>query len=301
MGADAEHARERRLRRVTRVAVAVAGALALGKATAGLAVNSMAVLASSVDSLLDLLASTVNLLAIGIALQPPDANHGFGHAKAESLATALQSLLIGGSAIYLLIEGTRRILVPEAMRRPVIGLAAMAVSAVASAILVVYMRRVARETSSPAIRADSTHYATDVLANLAVLAGVAAAAWTGARPLDGILTIGVALYVGASALTLLREATRVLMDEEVPAEMRRSVESALKALVDDRSIRDWHGLRTRSAGRGSFVEVHLEMDGDLPLQEAHARGDRAMAEIQKVLPRSQVLVHLDVERDEPET
>jgi ferrous-iron efflux pump FieF len=91
------------------------------------------------------------------------------------------------------------------------------------------------------------------------------------------------------------------MDEEVPAEMRRSVESALKALVDDRSIRDWHGLRTRSAGRGSFVEVHLEMDGDLPLQEAHARGDRAMAEIQKVLPRSQVLVHLDVERDEPET
>lgn len=297
---EAEQLRAARLRRATRTAVAVAAALALGKLTVGLVVNSMAVIASSVDSLLDIVASTVNLVAIRVALQPPDADHSFGHAKAEGLATGLQSMLIGGSAIYLLVEGARRTIFPELLRRPSLGLAVMAVSAGASTALVLYMRRVAREASSAALLADSTHYSTDVLANLAVLAGVALTAWTGLRRLDGLLTIGVALYVGASALSLLREATRVLMDEELPREQRRLVEAALKALVDADVLQGWHGLRTRSAGRGFFVEVHLEMDGALLLEDAHARGDRATAEIQQVLPMSQVLVHLDVERDEPE-
>jgi len=274
-------------------------ALALAKLTIGLVVNSMAVIASSVDSLLDLVASSVNLVAIRVALQPPDDDHGFGHAKAEGMATALQSLLIGGSAIYLLVEGTRRVIHPQALRQPVLGLVVMGVSAVASAALVLHMRKVARATHSTALLADSTHYATDVLANLAVLGGVAVVAWTGLRRIDGLLTIGVALYVGASALSLLREATRVLMDEELPADKRQRVEEALKKLVDASVLYGWHGLRTRSAGRWSFVDVHLEMDGTLPLQEAHERGDRATAAIQEVLPYAQVLVHLDVERDEP--
>jgi ferrous-iron efflux pump FieF len=279
--------------------VGVAVSLAIAKLAIGLVVNSMAVIASSVDSLLDLVASSVNLVAIRVALQPPDADHGFGHTKAEGLATALQSLLIGGSAIYLLVEGARRVIFPEALRRPVLGLVVMAVSAACSGLLVLYMRRVATKTQSSALRADSTHYATDVFANLAVLGGVAAVAWTGLRHLDGLLTVGVALYVGASALGLLREATGVLMDEELPAAQRRGVEAALQGLVDAAVLYGWHGLRTRSAGRWHFVEVHLEMDGTLPLSEAHERGDRATTEIKRVLPSAQVLVHLDVERDEP--
>lgn len=299
MDAPAEARRAALLRRATRVAVAVAATLAISKLVTGLVVNSMAVIASSVDSLLDLVASTVNLVAIRVALQPPDADHGFGHAKAEGLATALQSLLIGGSSVYLLVEGTRRIISPEAMRRPVMGLVVMAFSAIASAMLVAYMRRIAKQTGSTALHADSTHYATDVLANVAVLAGVGAVWWTGTRRIDGLLTLGVALYVGWSALSLLREATRVLMDEEIPLAEKARVESALQVFVDSAEIEGWHGLRTRTAGRAMFLEVHLEMDGGLLLQVAHDRGDRVQAAIQQVLPSAQVLVHLDAERDEP--
>lgn len=274
--------------------------LAIAKLVTGLVVNSMAVIASSVDSLLDLVASSVNLVAIRVALAPPDDDHGFGHAKAEALATALQAFLIGGSSVYLLVEGTRRILSPEAMRRPEMGLAVMGISALASAMLVLYMRRVARETGSTALRADSTHYSTDVLANLAVLVGVAVSWWSGIRRVDGLLTIGVALYVGASAAGLLREATRVLMDEEIPPADRARVEAVLREHVDEGVLTGWHALRTRLAGRSVFVEVHLEMDGALPLESAHSRGDDIMARIKGVLPNAQVTVHLDAEHDEPQ-
>ena len=277
----------------------VAASLAVAKLVTGLVVNSMAIIASSVDSLLDLVASSVNLVAIRVALAPPDADHSFGHSKAEAMATALQSLLIGGSAVYLLVEGTRRVLSPQPMRRPEMGLVVMAISAVASVLLVAYMRRVATQTGSTALRADSTHYATDVLANLAILAGVAATWWTGVRRVDGFLTLGVALYVGASAASLLRDATRVLMDEEIPAADRSRIEDVLQAYVDRGELTGWHGLRTRTAGRSAFVEVHLEMDGELALQLAHDRGDAVMVSIHEVLPSAQVIVHLDAEHDEP--
>lgn len=288
---------ELRQKRAARVAVGVALGLALAKIGAGLLVNSVAILASAVDSLLDAFASFMNLLAIRIAHAPPDEEHRYGHTKAESLATAGQGLLIGGSSVYLFIEGAKRILAPEPWNAPAVGLGTMAAAALASAGLVAYMRRVARQTGSSALEADAAHYATDVLANLAVLAGVVVVWLTGLQFLDGALTLGVALYVGASAFGLLRGATRVLMDEEIPREDRERIVRAIHPFLG--RVRSYHGLRTRSAGQRYFVELHLEMDGDVALRDAHALGVEVEEAIRSAVPSSQVLIHLDVEEDEP--
>ncbi|MBI2896621.1 MAG: cation transporter [Deltaproteobacteria bacterium] len=288
---------EERQKRAARAAVSVALGLALAKVAVGLFVNSIAVLASAMDSLLDVLASGMNLLAIRVSHAPPDQEHRFGHAKAEALATSAQALLIGGSAVYLLIEGARRIAAPQAFRKPTLALGMMLVAAAVSGILVTYMRRVARETSSSALEADATHYATDVLSNLAILVGVAFAAATRLGFLDGALTVGIALYVGAAAFRLLRGSTRVLMDHEIPAANRERILEVVRPFVG--RIRAFHGLRTRSAGQRVFVELHLEMDGALPLRRAHEIGDDVEAAIHGVLPAAQVLIHLDVEEDEP--
>lgn len=295
-GAGGSRAEERQ-KRAARAAVSVALGLALAKVIVGLFVNSVAVLASAMDSLLDVLASGMNLFAIRVSHAPPDEEHRFGHAKAEALATSAQALLIGGSAVYLLVEGSRRIAAPQMLRKPTVGLAMMFAAAVISGILVIYMRRVARETSSSALQADATHYATDVLTNLAVLVGVAFASVTRWNFLDGALTVGIALYVGAAAFRLLGGATRVLMDHEIPARDRERILEVVRPFVG--RIRAFHGLRTRSAGQRVFVELHLELDRDLPLGKAHEIGDEVETAIHAVLPAAQVLIHLDVEEDEP--
>lgn len=288
--------REARQRRAARAAITVAVSLAIAKVITGLVVNSVAVLASAVDSLLDVFASTVNLVAIRIAHAPADDDHRFGHAKAEALATAAQALLIGGSAAYLLVEGGRRVFAPQAFNQPSIGLVVMGVAALASAVLVAYMRRVARATASSALLADATHYQTDVLANLAVLAGVALGWLAGITWIDGVLTIAVAFYVGASAFSLLRGATKVLMDAEIPDEERRRIVAVIEGFRD--RVGGFHGLRTRSAGRRVFVEVHLELDADISLRAAHDVGLEVEHGIRGVLPSAHVLVHLDFEKDE---
>jgi ferrous-iron efflux pump FieF len=288
---------ERRQSRAARIAVTVALTLAATKLATGLYVNSVAVLASAMDSLLDVLASWLNLMAIRVSHAPPDEQHRFGHHKAEALATAGQALLIGGSAVYLVIEGARRVATPQEFRRPGMGLVMMGAAALTSALLVLYLRRVAGQTNSAALRADATHYSSDVLANLAILLGFGVASVTGWHFLDGILTIAVAFYVGASAFKLLRDATGVLMDEEIPASERERLAESIKPFLG--RIQSWHGLRTRMAGHRIFVEIHLEMDGDMALQNAHDLGVEVEHAIKAAFPDAQVLVHLDVEDDEP--
>ena len=154
-------------------------------------------------------------------------------------------------------------------------------------------------TTSPATLVTLTDAV--VLEPVAVATGPVGVVWlTGIRWLDGLLTVGVAIYVGTSALSLIRDAGRVLMDAELPPGEQERILSALRVFVQGGEIEAWHGLRTRSAGQRAFVEVHLEMDRTLLLERAHEIGDRVEAEIRRVLPHAHVIVHLDVERDQPD-
>ncbi|XXT25398.1 cation diffusion facilitator family transporter [Sorangium sp. So ce429] len=291
--------RARAALRAGRIAALTAAGLALGKLVAGQLGHSMAVTASAVDSLTDLFASSANALAIQLAHAAPDRSHPFGHAKIETLATAGQGLLIGGSGVYLLVEGVRRLLSPEPLRLAAVTLGAMAASALITATLVAYLGRVAARTGSSAIQADAVHYRTDIAANLAVFVGVALTYATGLARVDGILSIAVAIYVLASAGSLLRLGVRDLIDTSAPDERVGAIEAALDAMRGRGEILGHHALRTRLAGSTLFVNVHIELPGDIPLARAHARSDRARDAILAIEPDAEVLVHIDVERDEP--
>lgn len=293
----AAHARA--AHRAGRVAAAVAVGLAIGKLVAGQLGHSVAVTASAVDSLMDVFASSANAIAIRLAHAEPDRDHPFGHAKIEALAIAGQGLLIGGSGVYLLVEGVRRVMAPEPLRLATVTLGTMAAATLVTTALVLYLGRVAERTGSTAVKADAIHYRTDIGANLAVLAGVAFTYASGIQRLDGLLSIGVAGYVLLSAAGLLRAGLRDLLDTSAPAERLEGIVTVLRGLVEQGVIEGYHGLRTRTAGRTLFVEIHVELPGDMPLREAHERGDAVWEAILRADQDAHVLVHVDIERDEP--
>lgn len=297
----AERVVERALaaQRAGRVAAMTAAGLALGKFIAGQLGHSMAVTASSVDSLMDLFASSANAVAIRLAHSAPDRTHPFGHAKIEALATAGQGLLIGGSGVYLLIEGSRRLIAPEPLTLAAVTLGTMIAATLITTALVAYLGRVAERTGSNALKADSIHYRTDIASNLAVLFGVAITYATGFGWIDGALSVGVALYVLGSAGSLLRLGVRDLIDTSASDERIAAIEGVLHAMQERGEIEGYHGLRTRIAGHTLFVEVHVELPSEMRLAQAHATGDRVRDLLLVLEEDAEVLVHIDVERDEP--
>jgi ferrous-iron efflux pump FieF len=292
------HTRSRAARRAGRIAAGVAAGLAIGKLVAGIVGHSSAVTASAVDSLVDVVASAANSVAIYLSHEAPDRDHPFGHAKIEPVAIAAQGLLIGGSGVYLLVEGILRLIEPQALRYPPVTLGAMGVAALVTTALVVYLGRAATKTASMAIRADALHYRTDLVANIAVLLGVAATYATGVLQIDGGLTVGVGVYLLSSAIGLLKSGVRDLVDTGASAARVAKLERLFVELRERGSIQGHHRLRTRVAGRTLFVDVHIELPDDMPLREAHNIGDRVRDAVLDVEPDAEVLIHVDVDRDD---
>lgn len=280
------------------VAAATAGLLAVSKLTAGILGHSAAITASAFDSAIDLLASATNALAIHFAGAKADREHPYGHGKIEALATSLQGLLILGTAIYLLYQGVVRTVSPEPLRHVGLTLGVMSAVTLVNIALVIYMRRTAKRAGSPALMADSVHYATDIGQNLAVLAGIGAAALFGYERLDGVLTVFVAAIVAKAGISVLRPAINELIDVRGTADQLAALEGELEALTERGVIDAHHGLRTRVSGHTLFVEVHIELPGDMLLRRAHRIGDHVRDALCRRVPEAEVLVHIDAERDE---
>jgi ferrous-iron efflux pump FieF len=284
----AEHGRL--MRRVALAAVLTATALAALKTLAFILTDSMAMMASLADSALDVFASFVNLLAIRHALTPADHEHRFGHGKAEPLAGLAQGAFIAGSAGFLVIESTRRLIVPREVAHGTVGLAVMAVSIVATIVLVAAQRYVVRRTGSIAISADRAHYVSDILVNLGVIVGIILATKFGflvADPLVGIIIAGIIAW---TAWSVFRQSYDQLMDRELPDADRERIKAIL---LGHEGIFDFHDLRTRSAGTRAFVQVHIELDPALDLFHAHKISDDVEAEIRSAFPQAEIIIHQD--------
>jgi ferrous-iron efflux pump FieF len=277
-------------RRATLASLGVAGFLVLVKAVAWHMTDSVAMLSSMADSAIDVVASSLNMLAVWQAAIPADREHRFGHGKAEALAGLGQSLLILASGVLLAIEAVRRLLHPEPVMNGALGVGVMLGAIVLSGSLVAYQRRVARVTGSLAIAADSVHYKTDLLANLAVLAGIAVAAWTSFGRADPVIALGVACYIGYSAWPVLRTAYDQLMDRELPEADRQRIRAIALAHPE---IHDVHELRTRMSGNRTFIQFHIEMHAGMALGRAHAIADQIERQVRDAFPGAEVLIHQD--------
>ncbi len=281
---------DRLRRRAVNAAVAVALLLIALKTGAYLLSGSVAVLASLVDSVMDAAASLINLLAVRHALVPPDREHRFGHGKAEALAGLAQAAFITGSAGLLMLEALSRFLDPVPLRHGEIAVIVMLVSLGLTLLLVTYQLRVARQTGSVAISADAMHYLSDILGNVAVIAGIVCTAYLGVSWADPLLGVLVGCLILHSARQVGLQSLNQLMDHELDTEMRdRIIATAMRIP----GVRGVHDLRPRAAGPDHFIQMHGDLVADLKLSEAHAIAEAVMQAVEAEIPRSQVLVHED--------
>ena len=269
--------------------VLVAITLIAIKAVAWHLSGSVAMLASLVDSLMDAAASLVNLLAIRYSLVPADAEHRFGHGKAEALAGLGQALLITVSALFLLNESITRLLAPQPLQATGVAITVMGLSIVLTLALLRLQHYTVQRTGSTAVEADSLHYLSDVAMNLAILVALAGAG-LGWLWLDGSAGVLVGLYVLFAAWQVGNRSVQLLLDREMPDEVRQQI----AALVAEHpQILGFHQLRTRQAGRTCFIQMHVDMDENLTLREAHLLVDSLERRILDVFPEADVLIHQD--------
>ncbi len=282
----------RLMRGATYASVTTATVLIVVKFGAWLMTGSVAVLSTLVDSLLDVLASLVNLFAVRHALQPADAEHRFGHGKAEPLASLAQAAFISGSAFFLLVEVGDRLIHPQLVVNTAVGIAVMVFSIVMTAVLVGFQRYVIRKTGSVAISADSLHYVGDVLVNAGVFLALVLDRVLGWKVADPLIGAVVAVYILFCAWQIARKALSLLMDRELPDKDRERIH---RIALSHPEVRGMHDLRTRSSGPHSFIQLHLEMDPALSLTRAHEISDQVEAKIRAAFEHAEVIIHQDPE------
>ena len=282
----------RLMKLATYASVSVALVLVVAKFAAWLATDAVSMLSTLIDSLLDAGASLVNLIAVRQALQPADYEHRFGHGKAEPLAGLAQAAFICGSAAFLLMEAGERFVHPRGIVNTDIGYAVMVFAIVLTLALVIFQRSVVRRTGSTAIRADSLHYSMDVMVNGSVIVSLLLATnvgWLWADPLFAIVIAGTIVW---GAMSIGRQSLDILMDRELSDEDRQRI---YDLAVSHPEVRNLHDMRTRSSGQNQFIQMHLEMDGEISLNKAHEISEEVMDTIEGAFPNAEVIIHEDPE------
>ncbi len=280
----------RSMRRMTAIACLVALGLLAGKLVIWLMTGSVAILASAIDSGMDAVASLINLLAVRHALEPADAEHRFGHGKAEALAALFQALLILGSAVFLVVEAIGRFGDPAPLDNGAVAIGVMILSIVVTGALVTAQRRVAKQTGSLAIEADSVHYLADLAQNLGVIIAVALASFGGFGMADPVIALLIAGLLIFGARDIVSRAVADLMDRELSDETRAKIR---EIVCNHPEVHSFHELRTRRAGIKRFIQFHMEMDGTMSLAQAHVISDQVELELARAFPGAEILIHQD--------
>jgi ferrous-iron efflux pump FieF len=285
------------MRRAAIASVSVSLFLVAIKTFAYFASHSVAMLASLADSGLDLFTSSLNLFAIHQALTPADAEHRFGHGKAEPLAGLAQGAFITASALFLVVQGVERILQPEPLDNSIPALLVMCVAIACAIGLILYERAVVAKTGSVAIEADKTHYLGDLATNIGVILALGLSSFAGLTIADPLIAIAVAGIMLFTAYGVGMRALDQLMDRELPDEERRRI---VRIATGHDRVRNVHDLKTRTAGLSTFIQLHLALDPAMPLSDAHAVSDAVENAILKAYPGAEVIIHQDPEGfDEP--
>jgi ferrous-iron efflux pump FieF len=289
-----EQAERNRLNKQAGIAsVGVAAVLVFVKLWAFAATGSLSIAAAAADSALDLLVSFTAFMAILYAARPPDADHAFGHSSAEDLAALGQAtailvsgLAIGLAAVQRLIGGAARSLSAEGL-----GLVVMGSSVALTIVLVLFQRRVARRTDNRIVAADSLHYLGDLTPNLGAIVSLLAARYFGIVIIDTLVALAASAMMIFGAVRIGKKAIDALMDRKAPNAVEQDIGHIARSHP---GVRDYHDLRTRMAGSRIFVVLHIELDGDQTLRDAHEIGAQLRSRILTAYPNADVTIHKDV-------
>jgi ferrous-iron efflux pump FieF len=252
--------------------------------------GSVSMLSTLFDSALDFGASLVNLFAISQAVVPADAEHRFGHGKAEPLAGLVQVGFILGSSILLLWEVADHFLHPQQVQNYAIGVVVMVLSIAVTGALILFQRSVVKRTGSLAVHADSAHYGSDFLVNISVIVALVLSSLLGWWWIDPVCGLLVAFFIGVTAISIGRQALDMLMDREMDDADRDRIKDIARAHPE---VRNLHDLRTRVSGQDRFIQFHLELSPDILLKAAHRISDEVEARLVEAFPGAEVIIHQD--------
>ena len=279
-------------KKATLISTSVAALLVLIKMTVGMLSGSIAVLASAIDSLLDLTVSLFNYFALSHAEKDPDDDFNFGRNKIEPLAAVIEGTVISLSALFILYEALSKMIHPREMGFMSESILVMLVSIIITAFLVAFLNHVAKKTNNMVIKADALHYKTDLFSNGAVLLALGLIAFTGEQLIDPILGIGIAIYMIYSAIPIIKEGVLMLLDAALPEE---KIEKIKNILDSEKIVTNYHYLQTRESGSHIFISVHAVFNISISLYDAHTIADRLELKIKELFKDNQVhiIIHMD--------
>jgi cation diffusion facilitator family transporter len=277
-------------RRVTLLSVLTAAVLVAIKAAAWLSSGSVALLASLADSGLDLVASLATFFAVRYAVAPPDAEHRFGHGKAEAFASLFQAGLVFASAALIGREAIADFVTPHVVRDGTWAIVVMVISTLLTGGLIYAQTQVVRRTGSVAVSGDRAHYASDLASNVIALLGIAASAMLGVGGLDAAAALAVAALLLWGAIGVFREASGQLLDRELSSEARGRI---VELITRDGRITGVHQLRTRTAGPFVHMQMHIDLDPELSLEAVHEVIVDAEKRVLEDFPSADIIMHAD--------
>jgi len=201
-----------------------------------------------------------------------------------------EGAFICASAVFLVVQAVQRLLTPQLLEHSLQALVVMCISITAAILLVLYQRRVVARTGSVAVTADAMHYFGDLVSNIGVVVAILLVSWLGWIRADPLIALFVALVLVVSAWSVFRQSLDQLMDHELPDDERRKIIAIVRRHPDVRAL---HELRTRKAGLAIFIQVHIELDPDMPLSQVHAVSDQVEAALCTAYPSAEVIIHQD--------
>lgn len=279
-------------KKATIVSTSVAGVLVLMKMTVGIFSGSIAVLASAIDSFLDLTVSLFNYFALNNAEKDPDDKFHFGRSKIEPLAAVIEGTIVSISALFILYEALSKFVHNRPMDHIQESVIVMIISFIVTGFLVYFLNYVAQKTNNMVIRADALHYKTDLLSNGAILIALALISYTDNYLIDPILGIGIAVYMIYSAIPIIKEGILMLLDAALSEEDMQKIKYIIEV---EPQITAYHDLKTRESGSNIFISVHAVFNVSISLYDAHTVSDRLELKLRKLFEdkKTHILIHLD--------
>jgi len=276
-------------RLATFVASITAFVLAVSKVIVGIMTGSVAVIASAIDSLLDMVISIFNNIAVKISESKPDKKYNYGKGKIEGLAALFEGLFISGSGLYIIYEGIRKIVNHEKIINIEYSIYVMIFSMVATLCLVVFLTYVVKKTNHLIIKSDLLHYKTDLLTNGAVLISLIIIKFTGFYYIDFILSILIGAYIIKEASKIIKDGLDVILDASLDFKIVEKIKEIIKK---EPLVLDYHCLRTRKAGHRNFVDVHIVLTPDMKLKLAHTVIEKIEEKIRELDPTKRWIINI---------
>ncbi len=276
----------------TIVSSSVAGVLIIIKLGIGILSGSVSVLASAIDSVMDLLVSMFNFFAITKSEKPADEQFNYGRGKIEALAAGIEGTVIAMSGIFIFYEAIRKAIKKEPTVMLNDSIIVMIISVCLTVGLVIFLNYVAKKTNNLVIRADAVHYKTDIYSNVVILLALILIKITGLQIIDSIFGGIIALYIIYSAYGIIKEGILMLLDVALEKDI---VEKIKDIILTENGVTNYHFLKTRRSGKTNFVDVHIVLTPDLSLLKAHEISDSIENKIKELDKESNwdITIHLD--------